>query len=182
LYYFDNLITEGAAILAALDQREWKPVTASAHSRKIQHYGFMYDYVSRKVATVCELIPAELEDLKNILTETCVALGITDAAYEFNQCIVNDYQPGQGIAKHADVNAYGPVIGCFTLGTGAMMTFRKGKESYNIYTKPNSLYLMSGDARYQWTHEMTARKSDQIDGKRVLRGRRVSVTFRSVTK
>jgi len=179
LYYIEHVDTDG--VLAALDQREWKPVTHSQNSRKIQHYGFTYNYVSRKVATVCEPIPAELEGLKRLVTEACVQRGLIDATYEFNQCIVNDYQPGQGIAKHADVKAYGPVIGCVTLESGADMTFRRDNETYTLYTEPNSLYIMSGEARYRWTHEMAARKSDVVEGRRVARGRRVSVTFRNVT-
>jgi hypothetical protein len=39
---------------------------------------------------------------------------------------------------------------------------------------------MSGASRYIWTHEMSSRKCDMVEGKKIVRGRRVSVTFRCV--
>jgi hypothetical protein len=35
-------------------------------------------------------------------------------------------------------------------------------------------------ARYEWTHEIPTRRSDAIDGERLPRGRRISLTFRKV--
>lgn len=43
------------------------------------------------------------------------------------------------------------------------------------------LLILSGPARYDWTHEIPARKSDVINGARQPRRRRVSLTFRAVT-
>jgi alkylated DNA repair dioxygenase AlkB len=43
------------------------------------------------------------------------------------------------------------------------------------------LLILSGEARYDWTHEIPARKSDVINGARQPRTRRVSLTFRTVT-
>ncbi len=39
---------------------------------------------------------------------------------------------------------------------------------------------MEGTARYRFTHEIKARKFDQIDGMKRHRKRRVSLTFRSL--
>ena len=172
LQYYDLELGQG--ILEALDAREWKAVTSAANSRTYQHYGFTYNYAAGKVGAACEPIPEFLKGLQEILTEKC---GVEDY---FNQCIVNNYMPGQGISKHIDHRAYGDIIGCFTLESGAMMNFHYGKDTVSIYTRPNSLYVMSGDARYKWAHEMPARKSDIVDGLKIPRGRRVSVTFRHV--
>ena len=180
LFYLPDLGIDGQAIIAELDKQEWKPVTQSAQSRKVQHYGFSYDYASGKVATVCEDIPPCLIGLRRMLADFCIDTGLAGAQYEPNQCIVNDYQPGQGISKHIDAAGYGPVIGCFTLGSGAVMTFRHQDRIEDWYVQPDSLYVMTGDARSQWTHEMASRKSDKVNGEMVKRGRRVSVTFRSV--
>jgi len=180
LYYKENI--ELPSILEELDRREWKKITTSENSRKIQHYGFTYDYAARKSSNICEPFPECIAALAQQLKDTCVELGIVAEGHEFNQCIVNDYQPGQGISKHIDIKQYGPVIGCFTIGSGAMMTFRipDTNAQVNCYVKENSLYIMSGDARYKWTHEMASRKSDVVDGQKVARGRRVSITFRSL--
>jgi len=60
------------------------------------------------------------------------------------------------------------------------MVFKNGEEKKEIYVKPNSLYIMSDDARYVWTHEMPSRKSDLVDNNKIKRDRRVSLTFRNV--
>ena len=60
------------------------------------------------------------------------------------------------------------------------MTFRNGKNVIKKYVKPNSVYIMTGDSRYKWTHEMPSTKSDKVDDKKILRSRRVSITFRNV--
>jgi len=158
----------------------WSGVTESENSRKFQHFGFTYDYASRKIQGLAEEIPNFLLDLRDFLMETCRSLGIVDETYIFNQIIVNDYQPGQGISKHTDISAYGSVIGCFTFGSGAEMTFRRGDQKEGLFVAKNSLYIMSGESRTDWTHEMASRKSDRVGGEKILRGRRVSVTFRMV--
>ena len=45
---------------------------------------------------------------------------------------------------------------------------------------PRSLLVMTGAARYEWTHAIPPRAFDVIDGQRVERKRRVSITFRKV--
>lgn len=47
--------------------------------------------------------------------------------------------------------------------------------------EPRSLLLLTGAARYEWTHGIPARRSDIVDGLRRPRAGRVSLTFRSVT-
>ena len=177
LYYFNGLPIQ-KNIVEQLDQREWIPVSAADNSRATQQYGFIYDYKTRQVGPPCEPIPDFLEDLRRQLTEKCP----TTPDNYFNQCIVNNYMPSQGINKHIDHNAYGEIIGCITLGSGATMTFRNGENKQDLYVEPDSMYIMTGDSRYKWTHEMPARKSDTIDGKKLIRGRRVSVTFRHVSE
>ena len=174
LFYHTDSIC-GGDVISQLDTLEWKSVTESANSRRYQHYGSSYDYVSRKIVHGAAPIPEFLLPFRDHLAAKCREHGISD---QFNQCIVNDYQPGQGISKHADIAAYGPVIGCFTFGSGATMTFRKGEEIFHQYVASDSLYIMSGESRTTWTHEMPSRKSDPVEGKRVPRSRRVSVTFR----
>jgi alkylated DNA repair dioxygenase AlkB len=47
---------------------------------------------------------------------------------------------------------------------------------------PGSLSVMTGPSRYTWKHAIVARKSDPGPFGRVQRGRRVSVTFRTVVR
>jgi hypothetical protein len=39
---------------------------------------------------------------------------------------------------------------------------------------------LAGEARYDWRHAIPGRKIDKVDGRAVVRGRRVSLTFRTV--
>ena len=182
LYYSANLITDSNELIADLDKNNWLPITASAASRKVQHYGYLYDYISRKINIPTTPFPNFLTELANELQDICRQLNLIDNNYVFNQCIVNNYKSGQGISRHTDVKSYGKVIGCYTIGSGATMKFVHSKTGieYEKYVEPNSLYIMSGDARHIWTHEMLSCKADIVNGIKIPRDRRISITFRNV--
>ena len=174
LFYVENIeeIEENATnIIEELDNLNWD-----------QHYGYKYSYNSRKVVidNNCEPIPEFLKIFQNILTNICLQLNITNETYVFNQCIVNNYLVGQGISPHIDLTTFGEVIGCFTIGSGTTMKFTYNGEHREIYVKPNSLYIMSGDSRYVWSHSMPAKKTDTVNGIKIKRDRRISITFRNV--
>lgn len=182
LYYTPHVIddTIGLQLIEQLDEYEWVPITNSIHSRVVQHYGYRYDYFKQNVAIKCEDIPSFLIPLKDLLTRICLNQNIISPEYNFNQCIVNNYNAKQGISEHIDIDKFGSVIGCFTIGTGAIMKFTRKDELVELYVEPNSLYIMSGDARYVWKHSMPAKKYDLIDNIRYERKRRISITFRSL--
>ncbi len=181
LFYMDNAIDNPSDIIDDLDEREWKPLTDSKNSRIVQHYGFLYDYKTHKIGEKGEKFPKCIRTLAKNLTKICENAGLISRKYTFNQCIINNYLPGQGISKHIDVKSYGDVIGCYTLNGGSIMRFTSPEGvTHDVYVKPNSLYVMSGDARYKWTHEMPSCKYDTVDGKKLRRERRISITFRNV--
>ncbi len=183
LFYIDNLISPeySQQLFHYLDnEAKWSPITDNPNSRVVQHYGYKYNYKSHHHKEMGTPIPDIFSELIQNLKQKSQELQLIDSSYSFNQVIVNNYEPSQGISKHTDIKSYGAVIGCYTIGSGATMRFRKNNEIVDIYVKPNSLYIMSGDARYLWTHEMPSTKTDMCDGKRVVRSRRVSITFRNV--
>jgi alkylated DNA repair dioxygenase AlkB len=102
----------------------------------------------------------------------------------FDQLIVNEYKPGQGIYKHIDhVKYFGPIILCITCGSGCNIEFSREDTIVNIYVEPKSLYIMSGDARYKWRHGINNITTDIINNgilKKVRRDTRYSITFRSI--
>ena len=53
-------------------------------------------------------------------------------------------------------------------------------DRISLRLEPRSLLILSGEARYDWTHAIPARKSDVIKGVRQPRTRRVSLTFRTM--
>jgi alkylated DNA repair dioxygenase AlkB len=172
LSYHADALTDAQeqALLSYMDEEgKWAPVTDSDKSRRVQHYGYRYDYKRRTASEPTTVIPVEWTGLLGLLGHV-------------NQVIVNEYLPGQGISAHVDSLAYGNTIQCYTLGSGATMRFTHVEtgEKKDLYVAPRSLYTMSGEARYRWKHEMIGRKSDIVGDKRVLRGRRVSVTLRAL--
>jgi alkylated DNA repair dioxygenase AlkB len=188
-FYFKNVIEPDLAddIISFLNEQEWKGVSASETGRKVQQYGFEYDYSTRKGSDYKKIadIPELLLLLQQIGLHTVESL-VDEETFEkcqLNQCIVNKYEPKQGISAHIDKVTFGPAIVCFTLGSGTTMTFTKTdkdgtKHTIDKYVEPNSVYLMTGESRYLWKHEI---KSRVADGK-IRRKTRISVTFRTVSE
>lgn len=173
LIYVDDFISdeEHDFLLQNIDSRPF----SSELKRKVQHYGHKYDYKMRNIdySYSAERIP----DFLSFLTERVVSLGIIMP----DQLIVNNYEPGQGISPHIDkTDIFEDNIWCVSLISDIVMSFNKGKEIRDLLLKKNSLLILSGESRYQWTHSIASRKEDIINGEVISRGRRVSLTFRKV--
>lgn len=186
LYYIDNVIPKDMVkiIFDEIEKGNWTNV-GNEKSRVVQHFGYKYNYVSGDIREKSDPMPKTIVYMRDLLKKICLELKIIDENYEFNQCIINKYEPGQGISAHIDDKKYGGVVASFTIGGGAMMVFQKNDETHNIYVKSNSLYIMSGDARYKYKHSMPARKSDDVMNKegnmvKIQRRTRISITFRTV--
>jgi alkylated DNA repair dioxygenase AlkB len=166
---------EERVLLDAVDREPWR----TDLKRRVQHYGYRYDYKARAVDGSMYLGP--LPDWATPIAERLAASG--HFADPPDQLIINEYHPGQGIAAHIDCEpCFGEYIASLSLGSQCIMNFAEadGPERHSIALEPRSLLVLSGEARYGWTHGIAARKSDVIDGVRVLRSRRVSLTFRTV--
>ena len=185
LFYFKNIVENSKEIVEQLDSLEWKPVGSGEKSRVVQQFGRPYIYRSNSnvsnVSIELPEIPDFLGDLQEIGKKMLKELNIEFT--NLDQCICNNYLPGQGISAHVDALHFGPVIVCFTLCSGTSIIFKNKKDKDKIsveqFVEPNSLYIMSGDCRYNWTHEIRGRLSDSADGHKILRSRRISVTFRA---
>jgi len=99
------------------------------------------------------------------------------------QIILNLYPPGEGISPHIDLpNRYADGIIGVSLTGGTTMTFQKGEERFDTYMPERTIYVMTGEARWKWSHGIVGRISDIVeteDGVETrLRSTRVSVTFR----
>lgn len=162
-------------LLFALDRMPW----LDDLSRRVQHYGWRYDYRSRRVHEDAYLgpLPGILQDIAGELFSAGLMQCMPD------QAIVNEYLPGQGIAPHIDCEpCFGPEITTISLGDEYPMRFTKvsTSEAIEVWLPVGSACVISGPARYEWRHEIAKRRSDQFGGQRKLRKRRVSVTFRKV--
>ena len=182
LYYIDNVNIDLEKVLIKVDKCEWKSLSKSSNSRKVQHYGYKYNYRTRNIHEKCEDMPLFLTRIINKLIKICKIKKLINYDYTFNQCIINNYESKQGISRHIDIKEYGDVIGCYSAGGYGTMIFKKYDISHKITVSPGSLYIMTGDSRYKWTHEMPPCVYDIVDGKKIKRNRRVSLTFRNVPK
>lgn len=166
---------EEERLVRALDAGEW----SGELRRRVQHFGYRYDYRARMVTP-----DAYIGDLPDWVSPLCGRLE-AETAYGGppDQVIANEYLPGQGISAHVDcVPCFSNRIASLSLLSPCEMIFRNGKTGEKLSTilEPRSLLILSGAARYEWTHEIPARKSDRVNGERQLRGRRISLTFRTV--
>ena len=168
---------------------DWFQV-GGASSRKVIHYGYKYNYGGGSGAATTPM-PECIDNLRLYLISVLdeyVRKGVLQPYDEsFNQCIINKYEPGQGIGAHIDHSDYGAIIGCFTFSPGngspgEMVFLREGFPTNVIQTADKSLYIMTGESRTHWQHQMAAKKTDIVNGKRTPRNVRISITFRSVKK
>lgn len=154
--------------------------------RRVQHYGWRYDYKAREVDPSIRIgeLPLPLAELAQRLYERKLVPQMPD------QVIVNDYEAGQGITPHIDApGSFADGIATISLLESWEMTFHapgKGKtRKVQKLLERRSVAVMKGDARGKWKHEIVKRKTDPyVDaaGKRRKRqrNRRISLTFRKV--
>ncbi|VDB91518.1 unnamed protein product [Peniophora sp. CBMAI 1063] len=115
-----------------------------------------------------------------------------DGVGRARQAIVNHYLAGEGITPHVDLlSRYGDGIVGVSFGSPCAMAFTPAPATadnattHEVFLPPRSVIVLTGDARYTWTHGIPARTADYVaskdadtDPERVERTTRVSVTFR----
>jgi alkylated DNA repair dioxygenase AlkB len=166
--YIDS--TEEFALLKNIDAQNWD----TGIKRRVQHYGYKYDYNTRRLGEAgrAEPIPSWLQNLCNKLKDEELVSAVPD------QVIINEYMPKQGIAPHIDCPVcFGDTICAISLGSNCIMDFI-GEKSVPFWLEARSLLVMQGDARYHWKHGIAPRKFDKYNSTQVARQRRVSITFR----
>ena len=168
-----DVIQDGNSLIRQLQSLPgWKPVGSAEHSRRVLHFGRAYNYSAKAASrlTTATPLPEILEPLRKIAEDVSGRI--------LDQCLINQYLPGQGIGEHIDkTDAFGDTVVCFSLGSTAVLVFRHPDgRKVNLDVPPHSMYVMTGESRYVWSHEMPARMKDGIR----TRGTRLSITFRNV--
>lgn len=166
---------EEKKLIQMVDKQLW----LNPLQRRVQHYGYIYDYKKRTVTKDMFIggLPEWLKTLAEKLHRDGHIAEIPD------QVIINEYEAGQGIAPHVDCEpCFGDTILSLSLGTVCLMDFYslQSDEILHQVLEARSLLIMEKEARYDWRHGIAPRKSDVIDGKTIQRGRRISLTFRKV--
>lgn len=167
-------------------------------------------YIHRLLSTLSSLLSSDTHTLPPHLHHLLFSQPLS------RQAIINLYPAGTGITPHIDlVGRYADgVVGCSVIG-GCVMTFSKASQSqsqnqsqseenqeqgrHDVYLPPRSVYILSGPARWDWTHGIEARSEDVVERKprhgprpkcefekqememeteTILRDLRLSITFR----
>ncbi len=156
-------------LLQTLSKEPWY----AALGRRVIHYGSMYRYFGsepdRKVDSIPNWIPP-------------ITIGDKTMSDFFNQIIVNEYNPGQGIAQHTDHTAqFGDTIATLSLGSAIVMDLQSSNKKISLLLPRRSLLTLQGDARYKWKHGIAKRLHDTIPGTgtRIKREKRISITYRN---
>ena len=164
---------EEARILLRIAQAPWM----TELSRRVQHYGWRYDYRGASRPVPAAPFPRWAEVMADRLRERFGgALPV--------QCIVNEYRPGQGIGMHADHADFGPVVASLSLADDWPMQFRR--RTVRPYARDalpgdevavlprRSVLVLAGPARTAFMHGI-----DRDAGGR-RRATRISATFRTL--
>ena len=180
-------VEECKYLLASINECSWM----NDLKRRVQHYGWKYDYSSRSLSEDMRIgaLPDFLGDLAKRLRER----GWFDR--DPDQVIVNEYRPGQGIAPHVDRDCFGPAVATLSLGDAWPMEFAPAnryrprvrradatREKIELVLDVGSIVVLRGAARNSWTHGIAPRHADGRGRSRRSRRTRVSVTFRTVKR
>lgn len=177
LTYLENYISENEAerLVQDIDAAPWR----TDLKRRVQHYGYRYDYKARQARREDYL--GSLPELFQHLAERLTAEGHFQTLPD--QVIVNEYQPGQGISAHIDCQpCFGETIASLSFLSACVMRFASPTRSQlmELHLQPASLLVLSGHARHLWTHAIPSRKTDVFEGQKHFRSRRLSLTFRTM--
>ena len=133
--------------------------------RRIVQYGMEYSSSTRK-AVPTHALPDNLLPYRNRAAQ------LVDISPEsLVECIVTEYPPGAPIGWHRDAPQFEIVIG-ISLGGSCRMRFKPWKAEGKITSvvlEPRSLYIISGQSRWQWQHSIPPVKET-----------RYSITFRTL--
>ncbi|HVE14201.1 MAG TPA: alpha-ketoglutarate-dependent dioxygenase AlkB [Elusimicrobiota bacterium] len=158
---FDGKETK-ALLGSLLAEKGWEGVSGARGARQVLQYGKRYVYSSRGLGEA----PAPPERLAGLVP-------LEDGSCSWDQIIVNRYLSGQKITPHVDnVKHFGGCVACVSLGAAAVVTFAtpSGRVVFRQKVEDGSLYVMTGDARYTYTHQ-----ADPPQGEM-----RLSITFRTL--
>ena len=177
LSYVKNFISNSVEkeLMNFIDNEKW----INDLKRRVQHYGFRYDYKSRRID-----YSMRLGNLPDWITPLSIRLFEEGFFNELpDQVIINEYEIGQGISPHIDCEpCFEDTLVSLSLNSTAIMELSNDLtgEKIPVFLEPRSIVILKGESRYNWKHAIPARQKDIFDGNVFPRKRRVSLTFRKV--
>ncbi|KAI3732461.1 hypothetical protein L1987_63666 [Smallanthus sonchifolius] len=186
-----------STLLASILQEGW--FTDVSHNQAMR-FGDLPVWANELSTCIRELIQYSNYDPESMDISSCEIDGqdcifpskLLNREPLFNQLIANSYQPGEGICAHVDLMRFEDGIALISLESSCVMHFSRFKNevAFNekqselkipVYLTPGSLLLISGEARYQWKHEINRKPGFQIwDGQEIVQKRRTYITLRKL--
>lgn len=177
LHYLHSFLGRNEAddVIRRIDAGTWQ----TDIERRVQHFGWRYDYRARTISRDMRIgpLPDWLEAIAKRLFETGLFARPPD------QAIINEYEPGQGIAMHVDRQCFGPAVATVSVGDAWRMDLREGRQGRrgeHILLEVGSALVLTGPARTRWHHGIAKRRSEMTPSGKRPRKRRISLTFRTV--
>jgi len=157
---------EEKEIVDYINQQPWNEKTTK---RRVQHYGYNFVYGSKKPGLEAPPIPEILRRW----------------APEHDQCTVNEYVPGVGIASHVDTHSvFDDELVVISLLSPIVMDWhaKDTDERTSVDIPVRSKMVFRGESRYRWNHGIASRKTDVIEGVTRDRQLRLSITYRTLRR
>jgi hypothetical protein len=157
---------EERTLTTAIDREEWD----TSWDRRRQPYGASYGQQAGSGRSIPLWGAA--------LAERLLHDGVIEQ--RFDQMLVNEYLPGQGIAMHCDYEPFDRTVVSISLLAPCVMDLRRRTDGRreSVLLEPRGILVLSDQARYEWQHGIARRKNDHWNGVRIPRQRRLSITFR----
>jgi alkylated DNA repair dioxygenase AlkB len=170
--------TEEADLLRTIETLEFGAYDFRGYiaKRRVVAYGRGYDFGTRRMAITDEVIP---EFLRSIRDRAAAIAGMP--ADEIVQAMVTEYSVGTPIGWHRDSPQFGTIIG-ISLGSSSRLRLKpyqrlglkpdqKEGKIVSVLLEPRSIYVMRGEARWNFQHSIPAVKE-----------LRYSITLRSLSE
>jgi len=148
--------------------------------------------------------------LTKVVLDKLAQMGIFEASTHGapNHCLVNEYQPGQGIMPHEDGPAYYPITATVSLAAHTVLDIykknaqgeREAAPTWRILQEPRSLLVTTGDMYKDTLHGISDLEEDTdlgpgtianwnmladmtpFESGSAMRQTRISLTYRDVLK
>jgi alkylated DNA repair protein (DNA oxidative demethylase) len=171
LLYVPELLSESeeSVLVDELERLEFHEIRMHGvvAKRTARHFGLDYDYERRAIVREVDPVPDW------ILPVRAKAAAMADLPPEdLVEALVQRYPEGAPIGWHRDAPMFEQVLGVSLLSP-SRLRFRRGpvgeRETYELTLAPRSGYVLSGEARRKWEHQIPPAKS-----------LRYSITFRTL--
>ena len=146
--FFSDFMSLGEehCIAVQLDRAEWSVEIR----RRVQHFGYRYDYKARAVAATDDL--SVLSEWLEALTARLVARGCFESVPD--QVVANEYLPGQGMSAHVEyVPCFDDAVVSVSVLCQCEMVFRQRRSNaaLSAVLRSRSAIVLTGAGHYDWT-------------------------------